>query len=1066
MPFFINTGRVGASLNPKTAIFSVTAFCSYLILAQLSLRIGGSFGDHSVIWLPSGFYLAFILLRGVRFVPLLSVAAFLVELEQGNGIASSLLNASSEQLQVLLTVALLRRTAFDARLGNIKSYYLLLASSVTASFLCGALVASLHWLVEARIAEGEYGAVVTGGVMGEVLGIMLITPLMLIFYINQQGFTLQRRKSEFVLFLLAAFSFEQLTLFGQGNYLQTLQLGNFWMFLWMIFTALRLGRHGVAIGLVVIFGSCWWRYDTQNFDESAYLDFWLHHISLNICSMTLAIALYEQRHLARQFDSETIKYETLVNTLPDMVWLKDTQLNYLACNQAFEQFLGVSQDHIIGKNSDALFAEDIAERCLRSDREALDATDPLTTRLSLPLNSQSPQRYLEIVKTPIRETDGLATSLLCVAKDITDIVTAEKGLKASEARAHAIIEATPVPMVLNDDRGNLLYLNPAFTKTFGYTLTDLNKLEDLWSLTYPDDEGRKKRRERGVPHPGRDEFGRFEMKNCEVPIRDKYGHMQCALATASCVDPHTQMVTLFDITEHKRLRTDRSRLYRSVASTANEIYIIDAEKLHFSFVNKGALNNLGYTMAELKKMTPLDLMVTYTATEFDSLLERLKRREKNGQLFETVHQRKDGSLYNVKVYLQLFAHGDEAPYFLAIVLDISEKKQLEAKMSTVVDAINAVIWSVDADLRINYVSQQAEQQLLSMGNQELIGKGLIQIMHSDLFHDEERAMLLDVIQTLIAKHIPVKNLECRVRNRAGRWKWMAVSLTPILDANAKLQQIVGVMHDLSLQKHAEEQLRNLNMELDKRVNQEVAENRKKDLLLQQQNKMAAMGEMIGNIAHQWRQPLNALAIILMDLEDAFAHGEATTESIHHSVQHSYELLSKMSRTIDDFRNFFKNDKELAKIQVSEVVTESVRLLESTLTHHQIQLTLAIKQQQVMAYIYSGELSQAVLCLINNAKDQLVRNQIPQGRIRVEIDADQDWAIIRISDNGGGIAEQDWPKLFDPYFTTKAEGTGLGLYITKLTVEQSMHGKITVENIEQGARFSLFLPKERELIDTL
>lgn len=249
----------------------------------------------------------------------------------------------------------------------------------------------------------------------------------------------------------------------------------------------------------------------------------------------------------------------------------------------------------------------------------------------------------------------------------------------------------------------------------------------------------------------------------------------------------------------------------------------------------------------------------------------------------------------------------------------------------------------------------------------------------------------------------------------------------------------------------------LNLELERRIQHEIAESRKKDLMLLQQAKMAAMGEMIGNIAHQWRQPLNSLAIILMNLEDSFAHGEATPDSVAQAVRRSHELLANMSRTIDDFRHFFRNDKLLTVGALEEIVAGWVELLEATLGFHRIRLTVNILDHDVVARVQAAELLQALLCLINNAKEQILRNQVAPGEITLEIDRDANWAIIRVIDNGGGIAESDLPKLFDPYFTTKPDGFGLGLYITQLTIEQSMHGHIEVKNAAHGAQFNLLLP---------
>ena len=343
--------------------------------------------------------------------------------------------------------------------------------------------------------------------------------------------------------------------------------------------------------------------------------------------------------------------------------------------------------------------------------------------------------------------------------------------------------------------------------------------------------------------------------------------------------------------------------------------------------------------------------------------------------------------------------------------------------------------------------------------ENFIGLDLRELFKTGMFHPDDYSIQIEAVGNMLQQHKPISNLEHRVRAENGDWKWMAVSMTPIYDDNQNLQSIVGVVTDISAQKLAEAQLINLNLELDQRVHDALAENRQKDILLQQQSRMVAMGEMIGNIAHQWRQPLNSLAIILMDLEDSFLSGEADIKSVTQSVGHCNDLLAKMSSTIDDFRNFFRSDKQLIKTALFEVIDEAVSLLEPSLNFHHIALEIRKPSTTVEAWAYPGELSQALLCLVNNAKDQIIQRKLEHGRIIVEIDNNPKWAVIRVLDNAGGISEQNLPKIFDPYFTTKADGTGLGLYISKLTIEQSMHGQVSVENLADGACFTVLLPRE-------
>lgn len=226
---------------------------------------------------------------------------------------------------------------------------------------------------------------------------------------------------------------------------------------------------------------------------------------------------------------------------------------------------------------------------------------------------------------------------------------------------------------------------------------------------------------------------------------------------------------------------------------------------------------------------------------------------------------------------------------------------------------------------------------------------------------------------------------------------------------------------------------------------------------QQQARLVAMGEMIGNIAHQWRQPLNALAIILLNLEDALVHGETDAPYFRQALARSQEILSDMSRTIDDFRGFLKNDKLLAETVLAEVINNSLRLVEATMANHQIKLVFTNPHSLIKGIVNSGELTQALLCLITNAKDQIIDRNIQNGEIRISIEPLADCSEIRVVDNAGGIAESNLDKIFDPYFTTKPGGIGLGLYISNLTIKKTMNGHIGVKNCNEGAQFSIFLP---------
>ncbi|WP_164968159.1 sensor histidine kinase [Arcobacter sp. CECT 8986] len=247
-------------------------------------------------------------------------------------------------------------------------------------------------------------------------------------------------------------------------------------------------------------------------------------------------------------------------------------------------------------------------------------------------------------------------------------------------------------------------------------------------------------------------------------------------------------------------------------------------------------------------------------------------------------------------------------------------------------------------------------------------------------------------------------------------------------------------------------------ELKIKVKEEIDKQRKQEQMLIQQSKLAAMGEMIGNIAHQWRQPLNALGLVMQNIQFAYKMGDLNEEFLQRSVDKANMLTTNMSKTIDDFRNFFKPNKEKELFDVAKTIKKAIYLMESTLHNHQIQLEEDI-EENIKVYGFENEFSQGILNILSNAKDAIVEKDIKDGKIRIKAHQTVDNVIIEIEDNAGGIEESIKEKIFEPYFTTKEEGkgTGIGLYMTKIIVENNMQGRIFIQDIPSGISFVIHLP---------
>jgi len=242
---------------------------------------------------------------------------------------------------------------------------------------------------------------------------------------------------------------------------------------------------------------------------------------------------------------------------------------------------------------------------------------------------------------------------------------------------------------------------------------------------------------------------------------------------------------------------------------------------------------------------------------------------------------------------------------------------------------------------------------------------------------------------------------------------------------------------------------------------DITELKQKDEILIKQSRLAAMGEMIGMIAHQWRQPLSTISMavnnIFADVAlEAFEQekGLSELESIAYQVQ-------ELSKIIDDFRNFFKPDKEASIIKIETIIEETLFIVKDSLINNAIELKI-FNNSQTPIEVYSRELMQVFVNVINNSKDALKEVIEKEKIIEINIYEDEEYIITEICDNGTGIDEKILPNIFNPYFSTKdaKTGTGLGLYMSKMIIEDHMHGNIDVKNRDIGVCFIIKLLKER------
>lgn len=404
-------------------------------------------------------------------------------------------------------------------------------------------------------------------------------------------------------------------------------------------------------------------------------------------------------------------------------------------------------------------------------------------------------------------------------------------------------------------------------------------------------------------------------------------------------------------------------------------------------------------------------------------------------------------------------------------------KKTQAKLKQYQDAIDAsnIVSKTDINGIITFVNDEF-CKISGYSRQELIGSPHNIVRHPDV----KKSVFKKLWETILAKKVYkgiVKNL-----SKDGRAFYLNATIIPILDDNGEIEEFVAIRHDVtnvillnehltqlrvelnelnqSLENKVKEQTKELtilNANLEKRVEEEIAKNEQSSRIMFRQSRLASMGEMMANIAHQWRQPLSELSIDLFKMKQNLEDKDEFLDTYEHAKQ----VIKNMSNTIDDFRNFFNANKPVENFLVSSCVDDAMIMLKGTLDRNDIKIDVK-SQKNVFVYGHQSELTQVFMNILVNAKDAFKNSEIKSKKIQISIKSNDKFAIIDIKDNAGVIKDEIMERIFEPYFTTKhkSSGTGLGLYMSKMIVEH-MKGEIIAENLKNWVNFKIILPLAKE-----
>ncbi len=457
--------------------------------------------------------------------------------------------------------------------------------------------------------------------------------------------------------------------------------------------------------------------------------------------------------------------------------------------------------------------------------------------------------------------------------------------------------------------------------------------------------------------------------------------------------------------------------------TVAHVSVTDMKENYNTFYNKRFT-----TIQTLDKVREI-----YTTDIQRSLLNLQNKQVDSDKIIHYINQSKEDGLSNWKNFLTLY---------------YNNLNKRDTEQQNMVDALQGHI------LRVNKLLDNSLLVLTKEGKESFY-----EIAYTPLL---KSINLLDIkISNLVAYHFKVAAQEKeKISEKYSDTQWIVIIVTAFvlflslyftfMIAKNFQRLLQNLSHIVEKRKRESEKMQE---ELEKRVNEAVERAREKDHIMYQHARLASMGEMIGNIAHQWRQPLNALTLLIQSFGTKSLSGKLDQTFIDKQVNEGMRLAVSMSDTIEDFRNFFSPSKEKEHFNLCKSIHDTLEMSSFFCKDENIDIQVHC-DEDITIYGYANEFSQVILNFINNARDNFKHRHIHEDK-KIEITikeskGERPTVNIYFADNGGGIEEHIIDRVFEPYFTTKhkATGTGIGLYMSKQIIEAQMNGLVSVRNAQK------------------
>jgi PAS domain S-box-containing protein len=671
--------------------------------------------------------------------------------------------------------------------------------------------------------------------------------------------------------------------------------------------------------------------------------------------------------------------------------------------------------------------------------------------------------WVNVLGRFICDPSGAVCRFIGVIFDVTARKDAEVALRQSEERFRLMADSVPqIAWTANPD-GSIDYINAHFELYTGidrdeqHTRASLPHPEELiFAVVHPEDAEQTALAWRQAVATGEiyqqesrirrvDGAYRWHLSRA-IPVRDAGGQVVKWYGTATDINDLRQM--------QEQLRASETKFRWLFESNLIAIFFWKKDG-SITEANQAYCDLVGYSPEECRggNLSWLDVTPPEMFDRDFAAIEEISARGICKPYEKVFINSKDGR--RVPVLTAVAKTADTQAEGIGFVVDLTELKRTEEALKKSEETLKLAIETTE--LGVFDLDLRTGRMLLSDIGKEHYGlppeakpdlSDLLQAMHP-----EDRDRIAQIVSDASRRGGPE---EYRTEYRTigvtdGKLRCLTMRARVTTDGGGEPLRLVGACLDITEIVNAEKALKD---EITERL-RAVEELARQEQLLIRQGRLAAMGEMIGNIAHQWRQPLNTLGLIVQELPKFYERDMFTKDYLDSSVARAMQVINYMSKTIDGFRNFFGPDKEKVTFKAGEVVARTVSIVEAAFNELKLKIELSA-DQEVTVYGCPNEFSQVVLNILVNAKDAILERQVTDPRVRLRLFSENGRSVLTISDNAGGIPGEILEKIFDPYFTTKApdKGTGIGLFMSKTIIEKNMNGTLTVHNTEEGAEFRI------------